>query len=169
MPHGFCGIWLRVLPPFLLLLEITCCRAFITRLPPSRWMVGRTGCGHWLMMQLWSKRHSNLFSCMLLLCLATSIVQLSVTQWTAACQAPPSLGFSRQEYWCGCSVVYGPSINTPSSVCSWTFHTYLHIYLSVFIFFSYLFLCFAIKNVSSLSEIIASCTPFVILGFINRG
>ena len=23
------------------------------------------------------------------------------TQWTVACQAPPSMGFSRQEYWSG--------------------------------------------------------------------
>ena len=28
-----------------------------------------------------------------------SHVQLFVTQWTVACQAPPSMGFSRQEYW----------------------------------------------------------------------
>ena len=30
-----------------------------------------------------------------------SHVQLSVTPWTAAYQAPPSMGFSRQEYWSG--------------------------------------------------------------------
>ena len=28
-------------------------------------------------------------------------VRLSATPWTAACQAPPSMGFSRQEYWSG--------------------------------------------------------------------
>ena len=28
-----------------------------------------------------------------------SHVQLFVTPWTVACQAPPSMGFSRQEYW----------------------------------------------------------------------
>ena len=28
-----------------------------------------------------------------------SHVQLLATPWTAACQAPPSMGFSRQEYW----------------------------------------------------------------------
>ena len=28
-------------------------------------------------------------------------VQLFVTPWTAAYQAPPSMGFSRQEYWSG--------------------------------------------------------------------
>ena len=30
-----------------------------------------------------------------------SRVQLSATPWTAAHQAPPSMGFSRQEYWSG--------------------------------------------------------------------
>ena len=30
-----------------------------------------------------------------------SHVRLFVTPWTAAHQAPPSLGFSRQEYWSG--------------------------------------------------------------------
>ena len=30
-----------------------------------------------------------------------SLVQLLVTPWTAAYQAPPSIGFSRQEYWSG--------------------------------------------------------------------
>ena len=30
-----------------------------------------------------------------------SCAQLLVTPWTAAYQAPPSMGFSRQEYWSG--------------------------------------------------------------------
>ena len=30
-----------------------------------------------------------------------SHVQLFLTHWTVACQAPLSMGFSRQEYWCG--------------------------------------------------------------------
>ena len=30
-----------------------------------------------------------------------SCVQLFATPWTAAYKAPPSMGFSRQEYWCG--------------------------------------------------------------------
>ena len=30
-----------------------------------------------------------------------SRVQPSATPWTAALQAPPSMGFSRQEYWSG--------------------------------------------------------------------
>ena len=32
---------------------------------------------------------------------ALSHVQLFVTPWTVACQAPLSVGFSRQEYWSG--------------------------------------------------------------------
>ena len=28
-----------------------------------------------------------------------SHVRLFATQWTVACQSPPSMGFSRQEYW----------------------------------------------------------------------
>ena len=30
-----------------------------------------------------------------------SCVQFFVTPWTAACQAPPSMEFSKQEYWSG--------------------------------------------------------------------
>ena len=28
-------------------------------------------------------------------------IQLFATPWTVACQVPPSMGFSRQEYWSG--------------------------------------------------------------------
>ena len=42
---------------------------------------------------------------MLLLLLSRfSRVRLCATPWTAAYQAPPSLGFSRQEYWSGVSL-----------------------------------------------------------------
>ena len=37
-----------------------------------------------------------------------SRVQLFSTPWTAAYQAPPSMGFSRQEYWSGLPL---PSVN----------------------------------------------------------
>ena len=39
-----------------------------------------------------------------------SRVQLLVTPWTAAYQAPPSVGFSRQEYWSGVPL---PSLLSP--------------------------------------------------------
>ena len=42
-----------------------------------------------------------------------SRVRLLVTPWTAAYQAPPSMGFSRQEYWSGVPL---PSLNTMSSI-----------------------------------------------------
>ena len=38
-----------------------------------------------------------------------SRVRLLVTPWTAAHQAPPSMGFSRQEYWSGVPLPAGPS------------------------------------------------------------
>ena len=38
---------------------------------------------------------------LLLLLSRFSRVRLCVTPWTAAYQAPPSMGFSRQEYWSG--------------------------------------------------------------------
>ena len=34
-------------------------------------------------------------------CVCVSLVQLFVTLWTVAHQAPLSMGFSRQEYWSG--------------------------------------------------------------------
>ena len=36
-----------------------------------------------------------------------SHVQLCATPWTAAHQAPPSMGFSRQKYWSGVSLNQG--------------------------------------------------------------
>ena len=39
-----------------------------------------------------------------------SRVPLFTTPWTAAYQAPPSMGFSRQEYWSGVPL---PSLNSP--------------------------------------------------------
>ena len=40
-----------------------------------------------------------------------SRVRLLATPWTAAHQAPPSMGFSRQEYWSGVPL---PSLRTKS-------------------------------------------------------
>ena len=38
-----------------------------------------------------------------------SRVRLLATPWTAAYQAPPSMGFSRQEYWSGGAISFSPS------------------------------------------------------------
>ena len=43
-----------------------------------------------------------------------SCVWLSATPWTAAYQAPPSMGFSRQEYWSGAPLPSPPTLFTSS-------------------------------------------------------
>jgi len=40
-----------------------------------------------------------------------SRVRLLATPWTAAYQAPPSTGFSRQEYWSGMLLVQGTTLS----------------------------------------------------------
>ena len=45
---------------------------------------------------LWSNKKVKLLS----------LVQLFVTPWTIAYQAPLSMGFSRQEYWSGSNKTY---------------------------------------------------------------
>ena len=60
-----------------------------------------------------------------------SLVWLSATPWTAAYQAPPSMGFSRQEYWSGCHCLL------QSEYYTITFHYSLFIDtldISIFIF-----------------------------------
>ena len=42
-----------------------------------------------------------LFGCNACMLSCLSRVQLFATPWTVACQASPSMGFSRQEYWSG--------------------------------------------------------------------
>jgi len=50
----------------------------------------------------WQKYSWLLFPLLLLLLLShSSCVRLCVTPWTTAYQAPPSMGFARQEYWNG--------------------------------------------------------------------
>ena len=44
-----------------------------------------------------------------------SRVQLFVTPWTAACQAPLSMGFSRQEYWNGLACLSPGDLPNPGS------------------------------------------------------
>ena len=48
-----------------------------------------------------------------------SRVRLFVTPWTAACQAPPSMEFSRQEYWSG--------LPLPSTLEVYKFHRFFFI------------------------------------------
>ena len=42
-----------------------------------------------------------------------SRVRLFATPWTVACQAPPSMGFSRQEYWSGLSFPSPGDLSNP--------------------------------------------------------
>ena len=54
-----------------------------------------------------------------------SRVQLCVTLWTAAHQAPPSMGFSKQEYWSGVplpSLFYVLVMNNPKLKLGNQFH-----------------------------------------------
>ena len=55
---------------------------------------------------------------MLLLLLSRfSHVQLCATPWTAAYQASPSMGFSRQEHWSGCYfLLQGMKVESESEV-----------------------------------------------------
>ena len=48
-----------------------------------------------------------------------SRVWLLATPWTAAHQAPPSMGFSRQEYWSGKWGIFWQSLHNPTSVRMW--------------------------------------------------
>ena len=56
----------------------------------------------------WPRRQSRT----LLLLFIRSVVSDSATPWTAAYQAPPSMGFSRREYWSG--------VPLPSPTCTQT-------------------------------------------------
>ena len=50
-----------------------------------------------------------------------SCVRLLATPWTAAYQAPPSMGFSRQEYWSG--------VPSPSPYIYMCMYIYIYIYI----------------------------------------
>ena len=57
-----------------------------------------------------------------------SRVRLFETPWTAAYQAPPSIGFSRQEYWSG--------VPSPSPVSSLVFIISLDLILNTLVIIS---------------------------------
>ena len=54
-----------------------------------------------------------------------SCIRLFATPWTAAYQAPPSLGFSRQEYWSG-------DIGLACPMCHSLFLCFVYIYPSIY-------------------------------------
>ena len=54
------------------------------------------------------------FICVFILCAQTlSCIQLFVTPWAVAHQAPLSMGFSRQEYWSGLSFLSPGDLPAP--------------------------------------------------------
>ena len=65
------------------------------------WCPRSTGIDHWC--YLWWRQIMNLISSNLVKVKVKSLshVQLFATPWTVAYQAPPSMGFSRQECWSG--------------------------------------------------------------------
>ena len=72
-------------------------------------------------MQPWPEGREGL----LLLLSYFSCVQLCATPWMAAHQAPPSLGFSRQEYWSGLPF---PS---PTHVCMLSRFSHVRLYVTL--------------------------------------
>ena len=50
-------------------------------------------------------------------------VQLLATPWTAAYQAPPSMGFSRQEYWSGVPLLSPRVYSNSSPLSQWCYPT----------------------------------------------
>jgi len=68
-----------------------------------------------------------------------SCVWLLATPWTAAHQAPPSMGFSRQEYWSGVPLPSPASILSPikwdalRGFCDWKFAHFSFHYFSLHI------------------------------------
>ena len=78
-----------------------------------------------------------------------SCVRLFATPWTAAYQAPPSIGFSRQEYWSGVPLPSPKWLHSIPLNCCMIIHSFLierhefllsfwykHTYRSLFLFFS---------------------------------
>ena len=65
----------------------------------------------------WYYRHRHIPCLCRAMCYRFSRVRLCATPWTVAHQAPPSLGFSRQEHWSGLSF---PSLMHESEKWKWS-------------------------------------------------
>ena len=63
-------------------------------------------------------------------CSVASVVSNSATPWTAARQAPLSMGFSRQEHWSGLAF---PTPGPPGKPCSTTIFIFLIFKINLFI------------------------------------
>ena len=63
-----------------------------------------------------------------------SRVQLLATPWTAAYQAPPSMGFSKQEYWSRVPLPSPPKHNTePNSIYTFSFSVLVYMQKHIYI------------------------------------
>ena len=98
-----------------------------------------------------------------------SRVRLIVTPWTAAYQAPPSMGFSRQEYWSGVPSIkiaivakyshYSMPVNyIPMYISREIYSTYMHMYTSK----TYL------QNIESIWNIYTTCNYACTYKLIQR-
>ena len=72
---------------------------------------------YWSGVPLPSPKNTGVGCNFLLQCIKVKVkslshVRLLVTPWTAAHQAPPSMGFSRQEYWSGMPLPFPPLVHT---------------------------------------------------------
>ena len=94
-----------------------------------------------------------LLTCMLLLLLSHfSRVQLCATPWAAAYQAPPPMGFSRQEYWSGVPLPSPAELRPNDKLISFKFCSFISS-ISVSqsiccIYMLFLKLCFIFYNIN---------------------
>ena len=105
-----------------------------------------------------------------------SCARLLATPWTAAYQAPPSMGFSRQEYWSG--------VPLPSPKLRWSKNYSVFIYKMGKIFFKKVLTCrgkasviwkiqflsntTCLNDVSSLRRIFYLCSIFIDCFYSNH-
>ena len=79
-----------------------------------------------------------------------SCVRLLATPWTVSHEAPPSMGFSRQEYWSGGTIAFS------------NIHTF-------FFFFNCFWLCWVFSDAGGLSPVVASggCSAAALRGLLS--
>ena len=105
--------------------------------------------------------YTYIYTYVLLLLLSHfSHVRLFVNPWTVACQAPLSMGFSRQGYWSG--------LPFPSPGIYIYTHTHTYRYLSTYVpniyIHLHLFVCYCFSPVPNLEEV-----DWFTLNFVGPG
>ena len=120
--YYFCD---RYYKPIILQYYIANCVSWVPRLTWLNLQVGLTNTlSEWNMfvcreLTVFQSLLANLLLLLLLLS-RFSQVRLLATPWTAAHQAPPSMGFSRQEYWSGVPLPSPPSKSSSPQRPGWT-------------------------------------------------